>query len=351
MKKKLALCVPLSDEDRATVEKYCDITECGFLTTGKWFMDEDVTYEQMKGNEIIVTMSETTGAETLKKLKDQGLKFVIAARGTPTMTDWKACHDLEIPLGYTPGRNKIAVAEFCVMFMLMLSKKVKVIMSRIQNGMYLGEAKENVYDYIEKKDVNWPHNEGSPFGDIGYNHELYGKTVGLVGFGAIGREVAKICKAFHMDVCAYDAYLTDEQIAAEGVKPVSIDELLTTSDIVSVHLPVTNETRFMINEDWFAKMKPTALFINTARAAVIKQEAVVHALESGQIAGAAMDVFWEEPIPENHPLLSMDNVIVTPHMAAMTEEIDNYWTSRMVTDHIVEYCEGKELTKLWTRLE
>ena len=350
-RKKLALCVPVHPADLEKIQKYCDITKAGALLTGRYDLTEEEVYEQCKGNEIIVTENERSGAQTLKKWKDAGLKLMISARGTPTVVDWKAVKELEIPLAYLPGRNSVAVAEYTLGLMLMLAKKMHLALYGMHDGKYPGPEKADIYDYVEKDDVNYPMDEGSPFATIGMGTELYGKTVGILGYGAIGRKVAHLCQAFHMDVLAYDPYFSAETMKQEGVTPCKMEEVFEQSDILSIHLPVNEETRGMIDERYLERMKPSAYLINTARAAVLSQRAVVRALQSGWIRGAAMDVTWEEPIPKNHPLLLMDNVIITPHMGAMTEEIEQIWTSRMITEHILNYCTGKPITTLWTRTE
>lgn len=348
---KLALCVPLSDDELKEIDRYCDITFAGYLKTGSYDIPVDEVYKQCSGNEIIVTKTELATPDTINKWADEGLKFLINARGTPTMADWQTLHDRDIPLGYCPGRNAVAVVEFTIGLIIMLIKKINQAVIGMHDGLYLGKRKDDVFDYTEKKDVNWPRDEGSPFMEIGLGKELYGKTIGIVGYGAIGRKISKICQAFNMNVMAYDPYYPKEKMEEEGICYASVEELLSASDIVSVHLPVTDETRGMINEEWFDMMKQGALFINTARAAVVNQRALVNALEGDKIAGAALDVFWEEPIPENHPLLKMKNVITTPHMAAQTEEIDNVWTNKMITEHILRYVKGEPMENIWKRLK
>ena len=350
-KKKLALCVPMNPADIQRIEKYCEITAAGALLTGRYDLSEEEVYRQCRGNEIIVTENERSGAETLERWKEEGLKLLISARGTPTVVDWEAVKRLGIPLAYLPGRNSVAVAEYTLGLMLVLSKKMHLALYGMRDGIFPGPKKEDVFRYIEKDDVNYPMDEGSPFATIGMGTELYGKAVGILGYGAIGRKVAQLCQAFHMDVMAYDPYYPKERMAEDQVAPTDLKSLFSKSDILSIHLPVNNETRGMIHQEYLSLMKPSAYLINTARAAVIDQRALVEALRQKKIAGAAMDVTWEEPIPRNHPLLKMDHVVITPHMAAMTEEIEQVWTSRMIAEHIIRYCKNQPLVALWTRTE
>jgi len=159
----------------------------------------------------------------------------------------------------------------------------------------------------------------------GLGHGLHGKTLGIVGYGRIGKGVARIGQAFGMHVLALSRSLTADAAAADGIEKADLDTLLQRSDIVSVHLGVNAETRGMIGAAQFARMKNTAFFVNTSRAIVTDQVALVEALERGTIAGAALDVYDVEPLPNDHPLLSAPNALLAPHLGYVTEE--NYRVS------------------------
>jgi D-3-phosphoglycerate dehydrogenase len=150
--------------------------------------------------------------------------------------------------------------------------------------------------------------------------EVYHKTLGIIGFGRIGREVARRAQCLGMDVVATDLFVTPEQASREGVELVNLDDLLARSDYVSIHTPLTRETRGMLGEQEFARMKPGARLINCARGGIVVESALVRALELGRVAGAALDVFEQEPPSPDHPLLRRPNVIATPHVGASTEE-------------------------------
>lgn len=191
-----------------------------------------------------------------------------------------------------------------------------------------------------------PLDENHPFTDYGIGFELYGKKLGIAGYGAIGREVAVRARAFGMEILAYDPYMPAERIEADGSRAVDLATMLSESDMVSIHLPVLESTRGIVNKDWFSRMKPTAYLINTARAAVIDQKDLVEALQAGTIGGAALDVYWQEPIPANHPLLSMRNVVLTPHMAGLTTDVDN-WSGTMMGEEIIAYIKGEPRKYIW----
>jgi D-3-phosphoglycerate dehydrogenase / 2-oxoglutarate reductase len=149
--------------------------------------------------------------------------------------------------------------------------------------------------------------------------ELNNKTLGIVGLGRIGTEVAKRAKAFNMKVIAFDPYLTDERAQKIGVHKGSVDDVITQSDFITVHTPLTKETRHLINAEAFERMKPGVRIINCARGGIIDEAALYEAIQRGRVAGAALDVFETEP-PGEHPLFSLPQVIATPHLGASTRE-------------------------------
>lgn len=151
-------------------------------------------------------------------------------------------------------------------------------------------------------------------------HEMTNRTLGIIGFGQIGTRVCRIAKAFNMNIIACDPYIAPEEFTSRGVKSVSMDELLATSDFVTVHTPLTDETNGMIGTAEFAAMKPEAIFINTARGGIHDEAALEHAIETKKIAGTGVDVFEVEPPAHDHPLLRFDNVIATPHNAGITSD-------------------------------
>ncbi len=149
---------------------------------------------------------------------------------------------------------------------------------------------------------------------------LAGKTIGLVGLGRIGRATAWRCRGLGLNVIGYDPYPDHAWADANQVQLCSFDELLATSDIVSLHLPATPETINLINRTTLAKMKPRSVLINTSRGALVDEEALIEALQSGHLMGAGLDVFQVEPLPTNSPLATMDNVLLMPHLAGLDEE-------------------------------
>lgn len=210
--------------------------------------------------------------------------------------DIKKATERGIPVVITPGANNRSVAEHAVAMMFALSKN-------------LVEAQ------LEMCAGNWEIRGAKKA------FELEGKTVGVLGFGAIGRETAKICKACGMNIAAYDPFISRDKIEQSGaVYYKDYRELLKDSDVVTLHIPLTEETRNMIDEEHLAMMKKTALLINCSRGGIVNETALVAALKNGVIAGAGTDVFCNEPPRADDPLLNCPNLIVSPHSAAQTRE-------------------------------
>lgn len=183
------------------------------------------------------------------------------------------------------------------------------------------------------------HSEAMRRGDWGYRDrkgfttiDLRGKRVGLLGFGHVARELTKLLRPFEVDLVVYDPYVGEGELSSHGARGVDIKELLSTSDVVSLHLASTPETRHMLGEAELRAMKPTAYLVNTSRGAVVDEAALVTALREGRIAGAALDVFEEEPLPDGSPLYELDNVILTPHIAGPSDEMRRTLFGTVVKD-------------------
>ena len=347
MKKKLALCTPIPEKILQSVKEQCDITVCGELKHGKGNVTEEMTREECKGHELVVLGDEYAGGETIREWAASGMKFMGVAKGTPATVDHEAIQEAGIELSYTPGRNRVAVAEFNMGLMIAAARNLTLSSTGLSRGEHVGEPMEDIYDVPDVKNVTFgPLDENHPFMDYGIGFELYGKKLGIAGYGAIGREVAVRAKAFGVEILAYDPYIPKEKIETDGVQAVDLDTMLSQSDMISIHLPVLPQTKGIVNKDWFSKMKSTAYVINTARAAVIDQKDFVEALQNKQIAGAAIDVYWKEPVPANHPLLKMRNVVCTPHMAGLTTDVDG-WSGTMMGEEILAYLKGEQRKYIW----
>lgn len=347
MKKTMALCTSIPEKQLEIIKQQCEITICGELKHGKGNVTEDMTKEECMGHEIVVLGDEYAGADTITAWAESGMKFIGVAKGTPATVNYAGIEAAGLELSYTPGRNRVAVAEFNIGLMIAAARNLTLSCNGLLKGEHTGPAKENIYDVPDVKNVTFgPLDEKHPFIDYGIGFELYGKKLGIAGYGAIGREVAVRAIAFGMEVLAYDPYMPAGQMEADGAKAADLDTMLSESDMVSIHLPVLSSTKAMVNKEWFAKMKPDAYFINTARAAVIHQQDFIEALQNKVISGAAIDVYWEEPVPANHPLLKMRNVVCTPHMAGLTTDVDS-WSGTMMGDEVIAYLKGEPRKYIW----
>lgn len=220
--------------------------------------------------------------------------------------DIATAKELGIKVARTTGSNALPVAEFAL-------------------GLMISALRFIGYGHAELKKGHW--STGSLPGET---FMLSGKTVGLIGFGAIGQNVAKLLRGFGCTILYSKRQpLTPEEEAALGVRHASLDEILAQADVVSLHCPLTPETTNLIGREAFAKMKKTAVLINVARGGVVDESALVTALRDREIAGAAMDVYAIEPLPADSELLTLDNLVVTPHLAAMAADNFAPTVSRM----------------------
>jgi D-3-phosphoglycerate dehydrogenase len=202
--------------------------------------------------------------------------------------DIKAAHERGIVVTYVPDYCMHEVSDHAMALLLALARKVPHSNALVQAGRW----------------------EIPPLVPM---HRLSGRVLGLIGFGNIPRALAPKASAFGLRVVAHDPYVTSETFAAAGVEAMTLPQLLQIADFVSVHAPLNPGTRGLFNADLFAKMKKGALLINTARGPLIEEQALVAALDSGRLGGAALDVVAVEPPPKDWPLLGRDNVILTPH--------------------------------------
>ena len=234
-----------------------------------------------------------------RELIEQAPNLLIASTngsGADTI-DIEACTEAGIVVVNQAGGNREAVAEHAVAMMIALSK-----------GMFLHDRALR---------------SGTGFVPVPkfLGTEILGKTIGIVGLGNVGSRIAEICRsAFRMRVLAHDPYLSEDEITRRGGEETSLEDIFRLSDYVSINCPRNAETMNMVDERAFDLMKPGVIFIMTARGGICDEAALENALLSGKVAGAGVDVWWKEPPPTEHPLLKLDNVIATGHLAGGTRE-------------------------------
>jgi len=214
----------------------------------------------------------------------------------------------------------------------------------LRSGRYLGAPATEFHSADPGCDVVWKLDGESPFKDF-QGVELAGHCLGIIGLGRIGSRVAQLAGAFNMRLLAYSPYTSPTVADQLNVQLVDLETLLQQADFISVHARVTDETRGMLGEREINLMKPGAYLISVSRAALIDQAALIKALQQQRIAGAALDVFWFEPLPANHPLLSLENVTLTPHLAGATGEVQERH-SQIIVDDVIAWLDGRRPANL-----
>lgn len=247
--------------------------------------------------------------EALSELSD--LKMITTCSIGTDSIDLEAARQNGIVVSNIPGKTAPVVAEHAI-------------------GLMFAIAKRAAFQTSELKAGRWTRAE---------NTFLSGKTLGVIGTGAIGSEVIRLAKAIGMHVIAWTFHPTSARAEQLGIEFVEFDALLARSDVVSVHVKLTDESRGLLGSGQFQQMKPTALLVNTARGDVIQTEALVHALENGRLRGAALDVFDEEPLPAGHPILGCEQVVLTPHNADQTPEGIDLLNAGAV-DNVLAFLDG-----------
>ena len=250
--------------------------------------------------DALITEHDEVNAAVLKK--HPHLKFIGVCRGTPSNVDIETAKQLNIPVFHTPARNAQAVAEMFIANVITFLRQV------IPSTEWL-------------KGRNWQNGAHASYLQLKGN-ERAGKTVGMVGFGAVGQRIAAILKAFPCHIIYYDPYLEN---SFEAYGQVTLEEVFEKSDIVSIHLPVNSATTGMINKHLLSRMKRDAIFVNTARAVVVNRNDLLEVIEKNAIRGAILDVFDHEP-PDaiDYRLIDHPHVLSTPHTAGATHEVEDH---------------------------
>jgi phosphoglycerate dehydrogenase-like enzyme len=239
------------------------------------------------------------------------LEVIATCRAGPVNIDVAAATARGIPVLSTPARNADSVADFTLGLMLALCRNINRAERHLRQQGWLVNGKELPYFHFR-------------------GPEIFGKTLGLIGGGAIGRALARRVSGFEMPVLVYDPYL-DQAALGELGRLAALDEVLAQADFISLHAPVTAETKGLLNARRLGLMKKTAYLINTARAQIVEEEALFEALANGRIAGAALDVFWNEP--EIAPRwFALENVLLTPHLGGAADDVKLHHSAMIIED-------------------
>jgi len=269
---------------------------------------------ESKADALITEHDEVT-EEVINAFPD--LKFIGVCRGTPSNVAVNVAEKKGIPVFHTPARNAQAVAEMFVANVITFMRKTLPAMEWLKEGQWNNGAHTS---YLEFK-----------------GNELAGKKIGMVGFGAVGQTIARLVDNFPCSIIYYDPYYTSENTNYEKAE---INTVFSEADIVAINLPVTEQTKGLINKELISLMKPEAIFVNYSRAVVVKREDLLEALESKRIRGAIIDVFDHEPPDEiDNKIIHRPNVLATPHIAGATFEVEDHHVNIM-NDKLMKWLES-----------
>ena len=311
---KALILAPFHPDALARLREHGEVVYESWLDTGTLADPEELGARLSdEGFDVLITEADFVFEETFAAAPN--LKFVGVCRGeTGAHVDVDAAMERGVLVVNTPGRNAVAVAELTIGLMIALARRIPAADAMIHAGRWRS-AVDNL--------TQWQ------------GVELAGKTAGLVGLGAVGREVAKRLTVFDVRLLAHDPHVDRESVlrlSSFVLDFVSLDKLLAQSDFVSLHCPLNAETEGMIGARELALMKPTAFLVNTARAAIVDESALIAALREKRIAGAGLDVHLVEPLPPNSPWLALPNVILTPHIGGATNDVVRHHSDMIVAD-------------------
>jgi len=274
------------------------------------FAAEEALIRALKGSQAIIPIRERTrfSAPLLKALSD--LEIIAQTGNHAYHIDIPAATEAGILVTLAPGGH--GVTELTMGLMIAVMRRIP----QSDQAMRRGE---------------WP---------LVLGHVLYGKTLGILGLGKVGSEVARIAQAFGMKVIAWGPTLTKERAEKVQVTYMALEEVLKNADVVSIHLKLSDQSRGLLNETRLRLMKKSAYLVNTARGAIVDQDALLRVLREKSIAGAALDVFVEEPLPSHSPLLDLDNVVLSPHMGWPTDAGFQGFAESAV-ENILDYMQGR----------
>jgi D-3-phosphoglycerate dehydrogenase len=279
--------------------------------------------ERLSDHDALVVHGGAVTAEVLDAAP--GLRLVCCARGGPVNIDIEAATARGIPVVTTPGKNAEAVADLTIAFLVILARGVVRAAGFLANG---GRVGESTFEGAE-----W------------FGHDLGGHLLGLIGYGQVGRRVALRALAMGMAVASFDPFVAPAAMAADGVRPAEFGELLTEARFVSLHARQPASGPDLFGEPEFARMRHGSFFINTARETLVDEEALLAALSSGHLAGAALDVLRPRAAGEVNPLLGLANVVATPHIGGATfETLDR--GAAMVAEEIERFAAGSALVNV-----
>jgi D-3-phosphoglycerate dehydrogenase len=299
---RILITAPYNEEGQKELkETFGEIIYKPWKANGRAY-DEQELIELLSNtkSDALITEHDQVTAKVIESFPH--LQFIGVCRGTPSNVSVETASQKGIPVFHTPARNAQAVAE------MFIANVITILRNTMAATQWLQEEK-------------WEKGAHTSYLEFKGN-ELAGKTIGIIGFGAIGQLIAKLVENFACKIQYYDPYYTSDN---SNYLKTSIEDIFESSDIVSVHLPENKFTKGMIGKALFSKMKSDAIFVNTARASVVKREDLLDVLENKKIRGAVLDVFDHEPPDEtDYRIIHLDNVLATPHIAGATFEVEDH---------------------------
>ena len=309
-------------------------------------MQEDELAAKVADADIIITSYDEITRKVIESAPN--LKLIACTRATPVNVDMGAAKERGIPVLYTPGRNSDTTAEMTIGLMLSIARKIPMAYAALKSGRFTADPsfKKQTKEGL-RTDMMWDIDKNSPY-SVFKGTQLKGKTLGILGYGSIGKRVGRIARAFGMALLIYDPYVGEVDVEEIGVKKAdTVEEVMRNADFITCHMKVTESTKGIVSRERIAMRKPTAYFINCSRGAVLDEQALIEALRERRIAGAAFDVYASEPIASNHPYITeLDNVVITPHIGGATEEVLANHTRQVVSD-VRRFLAGEPMHYQW----
>jgi len=315
---RILITAPYNEEgQRVLAETFGEIIYKPWKPHGRAYNEEELIalLGETKA-EALITEHDHVTTKVIEAYPD--LQFIGVCRGTPSNVSLETASQKGIPVFYAPARNAQAVAE------MFIANVITLMRNTIPAIKWLEEEK-------------WEEGAHTSYLQFKGN-ELAGKTIGIVGFGAIGQLIAKLVENFPCEICYYDPYFTSEN---SNYRKTTIEHVFESSDIVSIHLPENKSTKGMIDKKLFSKMKNDAVFVNTARASVVNRKDLLEVLEDKKIRGAVLDVFDNEPPDElDYKLIHSPQVLATPHIAGATHEVEDHHV-KIMNHNLINWFQSK----------
>jgi D-3-phosphoglycerate dehydrogenase len=337
---KTLLTARFTAESRQQLEaKLGWVYRAGFGITGRR-LDRDELRVAAADAAIVIVEFETLDRDFFTSMPQ--LRLAACCRNEPAASvDLEAATDAGVPVLFPPGRNAVSVAEYTFGMMISIARHLHLAHHLVRYTDTLTEARFS--DKIAgggRVPSEWSLAPGAPFQRF-QGPELSGKCLGLVGCGVVGSEIAGRARAFGMNLLVSDPYAPIDRISALGAQPATLNEVATRADFFVIAAKVTPETRGLVSREILTRLKPTAYVINAARAAIMDYDALTELLRARQIAGAALDVFPCEPLPGDHPLRLLDNVLLSPHLAGASLDIPAHHSRQITADILCVLAGGR----------